>query len=67
MPFEDFTRSAEQPVNVPDDGLTLSEVWGYGFQLPDSANRQFYLDRVYLELDIIDAAYILYLPITMKP
>jgi beta-glucanase (GH16 family) len=33
--FADFTRSADQPSGAPDDGLGLSEVWGYGFTLPD--------------------------------
>ncbi len=31
IPLTDFTRSADQPDSAPDDGLTLSEVWGYGF------------------------------------
>ena len=35
VPFTDFTRSAEQPQGAPDDGLSLDEVWGYGFTLPD--------------------------------
>ena len=35
VPFSAFARSADQPVGAPDDGLTLSEVWGYGFTLPD--------------------------------
>jgi beta-glucanase (GH16 family) len=36
VPFTSFTRSAEQPVGAPNDGLNLNEVWGYGFTLPDS-------------------------------
>ena len=35
IPFANFTRSAEQPAGAPNDGLTLNEVWGYGFTLPD--------------------------------
>ncbi len=35
VPFANFTRSAEQPAGAPNDGLTLNEVWGYGFTLPD--------------------------------
>ena len=35
VPFTNFTRSAEQPAGAPNDGLTLNEVWGYGFTLPD--------------------------------
>lgn len=34
IPFDAFNRSAAQPAGAPDDGLTLSEVWGYGFKLP---------------------------------
>jgi hypothetical protein len=34
VPFDTFTRSAEQPNGAPDDGLGLNEVWGYGFTLP---------------------------------
>jgi beta-glucanase (GH16 family) len=36
IPFDTFTRSADQPAGAPNDGLGLEEVWGYGFQLPDS-------------------------------
>lgn len=36
VPFTAFTRSAEQPAGAPNDGLNLTEVWGYGFTLPDS-------------------------------
>ncbi|WP_420628152.1 carbohydrate binding domain-containing protein [Candidatus Leptofilum sp.] len=36
VPFTAFTRSDEQPAGAPNDGLTLSEVWGYGITLPDS-------------------------------
>ncbi|MCB0159329.1 MAG: family 16 glycosylhydrolase, partial [Caldilineaceae bacterium] len=34
VPFADFVRSADQPAGAPDDGLTLSDVWGYGFSVP---------------------------------
>ena len=37
VPVADFTRSADQPVGAPDDGLGLDEVWGYGFDLPPAA------------------------------
>ena len=33
VPFTSFTRSADQPDGAPDDGLTLTEVWGYGFDM----------------------------------
>ena len=36
VPFTAFTRSAEQPADAPNDGLNLTEVWGYGFTLPES-------------------------------
>jgi beta-glucanase (GH16 family) len=47
--FDDMVRSAEQPAGAPDDGLGLTEVWGYGFQLPPAGSGSFYLDRVHLE------------------
>jgi beta-glucanase (GH16 family) len=34
LPFTSFTRSAWQPKDAPNDGLTLSQVWGYGLVLP---------------------------------
>jgi beta-glucanase (GH16 family) len=36
LPFSGFTRSTEQPTGAPNDGLTLTDVWGYEFQLPDN-------------------------------
>ncbi len=50
VPFADFTRSAGQAANAPDDGLTLGEVWGYGFTLPDSLSESVKIDQVRLEL-----------------
>ncbi len=35
IPITDFARSADQPAGAPDDGLSLSDVNGYGFALPD--------------------------------
>lgn len=49
LPFDGFTRSAEQPGGAPNDGLTLTEVWGYGMQMPDGTSGSFHLDWVYLE------------------
>ncbi len=46
VPFAGFTRSAEQPAGAPDDGLTLSEVWGYGFTLPTDGSSAARLDQV---------------------
>ena len=34
IPVADFVRSADQPAGAPDDGLNLTDVWGYGFDLP---------------------------------
>jgi predicted outer membrane repeat protein len=34
IPFAALTRSAEQLAGAPNDGLTLTDVWGYGFKLP---------------------------------
>ncbi len=49
VPFEAFSRSADQPAGAPDDGLTLTEVWGYGFKLPvNSATATAMLDQVRL-------------------
>ncbi len=35
LPFDSFMRSAIQPESAPNDGLGLTEVWGYGFRLPE--------------------------------
>jgi beta-glucanase (GH16 family) len=50
VPFASFTRNAEQPDGAPNDGLNLTEVWGYGFTLPDggSASGYLLLDQVRL-------------------
>ncbi|MFC1922577.1 carbohydrate binding domain-containing protein [Chloroflexota bacterium] len=50
VPFDSFTRSADQPPGAPDDGLGLTEVWGYGFNLPDTgtATGMLMLDQVQL-------------------
>ena len=50
LPFPSFTRSAWQPKGAPNDGLTLSSVWGYGLVLPPEglASGNFLLDKVRL-------------------
>jgi beta-glucanase (GH16 family) len=50
LPFSGFVRSAQQPVGAPDDGLTLDEVWGYGFRQVDglAVRMPRYLDKVRL-------------------
>ncbi len=52
IPFTSLTRSADQPDGAPDDGLTLSEVWGYGFELPEGGTTSgtMRLDQVRLQL-----------------
>jgi hypothetical protein len=35
LPWDAFERSVHQPPHAPNDGLTLTEVWGYGLRLPD--------------------------------
>jgi beta-glucanase (GH16 family) len=46
VPIADFTRSGEQPAGAPDDGLTLNEVWGYGFEVPYPAAGTHLFDMV---------------------
>ncbi|MEJ2748695.1 MAG: carbohydrate binding domain-containing protein, partial [Anaerolineae bacterium] len=49
VPYDAFVRSAAQPAGAPDDGLTLSDVWGYGFKLPvNSATATAMVDQVRL-------------------
>ena len=49
IPLADFTRSADQPAGAPDDGLTLSDVWGYGFAFPEgNADGEAAIDLVQL-------------------
>ena len=43
VPFDAFARSVEQPAGAPDDGLTLTEVWGYGFRLPEGSSSAYLL------------------------
>lgn len=40
VPFSAFKRSGDQPKGAPKDGLTLSSVWGYGFQIPGGYRGQ---------------------------
>jgi beta-glucanase (GH16 family) len=48
LPFGDFVRSTNQPIDAPDDGLALIEVWGYGFVMPENTTGSFFMDYVYL-------------------
>jgi beta-glucanase (GH16 family) len=51
VPFTAFTRARHQPHGAPDDGFSRTEVWGYGFVLPDGGTRagEMWLARVELE------------------
>ena len=47
IPLEAFTRSTSQPAGAPDDGLGLTEVWGYGFAVEDlNATGTIMVDQV---------------------
>jgi beta-glucanase (GH16 family) len=49
IPFDAFSRSADQPEGAPDDGLNLTEVWGYGFHLPGGTSAStLWFDQVRL-------------------
>lgn len=51
IPFGDFRRRTDfQPGGAPNDGLTLSEVWGYALGFPPGAGVS-YLDDVVLTGD----------------
>lgn len=49
LPFGEFKRSTDQPKGAPKDGLTLSSVWGYGFQLPGNTPTPVLIDQVKLQ------------------
>ncbi len=48
VPFDELVRSVDQPAGAPDDGLDLTEVWGYGLRLAGS-DGSFYLDKLGFE------------------
>jgi beta-glucanase (GH16 family) len=50
LPFSAFERSGKQPRGAPNDGLTLSEVWGYELHVPGSYRGPLMLDQLRLEL-----------------
>jgi beta-glucanase (GH16 family) len=51
VPFASFHRSAHQPPGAPNDGFGRTQVWGYGFVLPEGGTRSgdLWLARVELE------------------
>ncbi|MEM7797969.1 MAG: family 16 glycosylhydrolase [Chloroflexota bacterium] len=34
IPYDSFTRSAEQPDGAPNDGLSMESIWGYSYDIP---------------------------------
>lgn len=44
LPFEQFTRSRQQPWRAPDDGLDLTQIYGFTFTLP-ARPESYYLDQ----------------------
>jgi beta-glucanase (GH16 family) len=48
IPFDELTRSSDQPQGAPDDELTLTEAWGYEVLAP--ASTTFRLDDVRVRL-----------------
>ncbi|HNT26174.1 MAG TPA: family 16 glycosylhydrolase, partial [Anaerolineales bacterium] len=52
LPFDGFTRSTTQPIDAPNDGLGLTEVWGYSFGMADDSTAT--LDQVRLYTDEVD-------------
>jgi beta-glucanase (GH16 family) len=49
VPFTSFARSAEQPAGAPNDGLTLTSVWGYGLKAPGGLRQPILIDQVRLQ------------------
>jgi beta-glucanase (GH16 family) len=48
LPFADFVRSAQQPWRAPDDGLDLTQIYGFTVKLP-ARSELFYLDQFRLD------------------
>jgi beta-glucanase (GH16 family) len=49
VPFSAFTRSKDQPTGAPNDGLTLSEVWGFDVRIPGGGVGPLMLDQLRLQ------------------
>jgi beta-glucanase (GH16 family) len=49
IPFSAFARSSEQPAGAPNDGLTLTSVWGYAFEVPGGMRDPVLIDQVRLK------------------
>ncbi len=48
IPFSAFVRKGWQPGGAPNDGLTLTEMWGLGFGFMGGVQGQLYLDDLAL-------------------
>jgi beta-glucanase (GH16 family) len=44
LPFAEFVRSSHQPWGAPDDGMDLSQIYGYSVTLP-ARPESYYLDQ----------------------
>ncbi|MGD8463773.1 MAG: carbohydrate binding domain-containing protein, partial [Anaerolineae bacterium] len=54
IPWSDFARATDfQPGGAPDDGLTLTEMWGWAIVLPVGADTV-YFDDIGVENPVID-------------
>jgi beta-glucanase (GH16 family) len=51
VPFSAFKRSKQQPAGAPNDGLTLTQVWGYGIDVPAANRGPLLIDQLRLQLD----------------
>ena len=67
IPFTDFTRSADQPDNAPDDGLTLTSVNGYGFRFPSGSTSVAAQAQITTHIDQVKLmTFSQYLPVIFK-
>jgi hypothetical protein len=62
FPLADFTRSATQLPGAPDDGLTLSEVWGHGVNLEVLIGEAFFFDQ----MQLLDTNFEMLLPLIWR-
>ncbi len=49
VPWSSFTRRSWQPAGAPNDGLTLTEIYGFNFS-PTRGTGSFQVDQIQLEL-----------------
>lgn len=48
LPFSAFERARQQPDGAPNDGLTLTKIWGYDLTVPSPARNPLLLDQIRL-------------------